>query len=318
MKDSLFQDTPSFAELGALLKEQREAQGWSLQEVSAQTRLDLQVLEHLELGQLDVPPGPVFLRGFLRTYLQFLQIEASQLTRFQELLTNQATSPASKPEPATEKNQTSREAKPGSRTWISALILLTAGLLIWSLAPWQTPEAPREPVRSEATNLDPPVELTSPSPPVPPPATPKVPAPVAKTVTKPPPPPLPEVPVAPATNVATPAPIPPTPVAEEPDQPTEAEVIEEVEELPPAAPTYLTLQLQAEAAVWVVVQADENAPELLQLETGEVRSWETAQQYYVVSLGDARRVQIRLNDRVLSPPNEQQLQLDWQLGPQEN
>lgn len=95
-------------------------------------------------------------------------------------------------------------------------------------------------------------------------------------------------------------------------------MIEEVEELPPAAPTYLTLQLQAEAAVWVVVQADENAPELLQLETGEVRSWETAQQYYVVSLGDARRVQIRLNDRVLSPPNEQQLQLDWQLGPQEN
>jgi len=73
-------------QLGQLLRNHRISQEWSLEDVSSQTRLDVLVLRHLEEGNLEAPPGKVFMRGFLRIYLQFLQIPPSELELFKEVV----------------------------------------------------------------------------------------------------------------------------------------------------------------------------------------------------------------------------------------
>ena len=73
-------------QLGQLLRNHRISQEWSLEDVSSQMRLDVLVLRHLEEGNLEAPPGRVFMRGFLRTYIQFLQIPPSELELFKEFV----------------------------------------------------------------------------------------------------------------------------------------------------------------------------------------------------------------------------------------
>ena len=73
-------------QLGQLLRNHRISQEWSLEDVSSQTRLDVLVLRHLEEGNLEAPPGKVFMRGFLRIYInsdvtiRLLAIRRSRLT----------------------------------------------------------------------------------------------------------------------------------------------------------------------------------------------------------------------------------------------
>jgi len=62
-------------ELGTWLREAREAQGLSLDEVEAQTRIRRAFLEALEEGNYHVLPGEVYVRGFLRNYAMHLGLD---------------------------------------------------------------------------------------------------------------------------------------------------------------------------------------------------------------------------------------------------
>jgi len=61
--------------LGALLKDEREKKGLSLDEVAKITRLRKHFLEALENEDWDILPAPVFMKGFIKSYAQTLGLD---------------------------------------------------------------------------------------------------------------------------------------------------------------------------------------------------------------------------------------------------
>jgi cytoskeletal protein RodZ len=66
-------------ELGTILRETREARGLDLEQVSKITRIRPRFLEALEEERYDVLPTPVHVRGFLRNYALFLNLDPEPL-----------------------------------------------------------------------------------------------------------------------------------------------------------------------------------------------------------------------------------------------
>jgi cytoskeletal protein RodZ len=62
-------------EIGAMLKEEREAKGVSLEDVQRRSRISIRYLEALEEGNFDAIPGEVYVRGFLKRYAESLGID---------------------------------------------------------------------------------------------------------------------------------------------------------------------------------------------------------------------------------------------------
>lgn len=66
-------------EVGRTLREAREARGLSLREVQMELKIRQRYLEALETENLDLLPGRVYARGFLRSYARFLGLDAEPL-----------------------------------------------------------------------------------------------------------------------------------------------------------------------------------------------------------------------------------------------
>lgn len=66
-----------YAAPGAQLRQAREQRGLSLDEVSTKTRVQRRYLQALEEGTVDKLPEPVYARGFLKRYADFLGLDSS-------------------------------------------------------------------------------------------------------------------------------------------------------------------------------------------------------------------------------------------------
>ena len=66
-------------ELGELLRNTREKKGLSLAQVEEATRIRRAFLEALEEGNHDLLPPPVYVKGFLKSYAQFLGLDPQQV-----------------------------------------------------------------------------------------------------------------------------------------------------------------------------------------------------------------------------------------------
>lgn len=64
-------------ELGKALAQARSARGLTLQDVERDTRMSARYLQALEEGRPDLLPAPVYARAFIRTYAQYLGLNAS-------------------------------------------------------------------------------------------------------------------------------------------------------------------------------------------------------------------------------------------------
>ncbi len=72
-------------ELGIILREAREAKGFTLAEVQEEIRIGTKFLEALETGQFQQLPTPVHARGYLRNYARFLSLDPQPLLERLEL-----------------------------------------------------------------------------------------------------------------------------------------------------------------------------------------------------------------------------------------
>jgi cytoskeleton protein RodZ len=119
---------PDGAELGALLRECREAKGSSLDDLARATRVPPRFIVALEEGRLRDLPAPVFVRGFLRSYCVAVAEPPDRALALYEAWVRANERPAPKL-PATV-----LKAVPGSRSWLAwrslAPHLLVAGILI--------------------------------------------------------------------------------------------------------------------------------------------------------------------------------------------
>lgn len=66
-------------ELGSILRDAREMKGLTLAEVQEQIRINSQYLDALEEGNYHVLPTQVHVRGFLRNYARFLELDPDPL-----------------------------------------------------------------------------------------------------------------------------------------------------------------------------------------------------------------------------------------------
>lgn len=66
-------------EIGSILREAREARGFTIEEAQDATRINGKYLRALEDGAYDRLPTPVHVRGFLKNYARFLSLDAEPL-----------------------------------------------------------------------------------------------------------------------------------------------------------------------------------------------------------------------------------------------
>jgi len=74
---------------GEYLRRERELREISLEEISQKTRIQKRFLQALEQDRLNLLPGLVFTKGFIRAYAEYLGLDVNQaLLRFEEFLKN--------------------------------------------------------------------------------------------------------------------------------------------------------------------------------------------------------------------------------------
>lgn len=118
-------------ELGKELTEARAARGLTLHDVERDTRISSKYIKALEAGELELLPAPVYARAFLRTYAQYLGLDAQKMV--QQL-------PGARPEPALpalpdvgRDATTSRLSASWTLAGVAVVALFAAGLLLfWS------------------------------------------------------------------------------------------------------------------------------------------------------------------------------------------
>ncbi|HZD10017.1 MAG TPA: RodZ domain-containing protein [Candidatus Binatia bacterium] len=66
-------------ELGSILRDAREMKGLTLEEAQKSTRINARFLEAMEQGEYYLLPTPVHVRGFLRNYARFLDLDPDPL-----------------------------------------------------------------------------------------------------------------------------------------------------------------------------------------------------------------------------------------------
>ena len=75
-------------ELGNILREAREAKGLTLSEVQDKTRISTKFLTAMENGQYNLLPTPIHVRGYLRNYARFLDLDPVPLLERYEVSKN--------------------------------------------------------------------------------------------------------------------------------------------------------------------------------------------------------------------------------------
>ena len=303
-------------QLGQLLRNHRISQEWSLEDVSSQMRLDVLVLRHLEEGNLEAPPGRVFMRGFLRTYIQFLQIPPSELELFKEFV-EQKIAPEEKITPVQLDSLESKTKGINLRKWISGLGLCAALFLIWQMNSWDSVE---DIEISTGTNVSEKENSIS----------------IDQNAQN-------DSPQTGALLSATSEDITESKIDEnfsdqerrsgsetsqnEMTEPKMEQGVETEESKPTILPESLEddqtitenlsifpiLELRAEESVWIAVQSDNEQPSLHYLKAGEFLSWETAKEFYTLSIGNTEVVQVRLDEKQYSLPDNQGLLMDWKI-----
>jgi cytoskeleton protein RodZ len=128
---------------GELLRDERLRRGWSIAQVSEQTRISHRYLEAIEADHLEDLPGEFFHRAFLRQYAKALQLDPATTAQVLD-----AAGPQQAPDPvpalnaAYENAQTGADLRPKLPTGLLIVLLLGAiiggsGMYAW----WQHVQA---------------------------------------------------------------------------------------------------------------------------------------------------------------------------------
>lgn len=75
------EETTRTPEIGAALARRRQEKGLSLRDVEQATKIRTRYLEGLEQEDYDMLPDQVYVRGFLKTYANFLGLDGERLSR---------------------------------------------------------------------------------------------------------------------------------------------------------------------------------------------------------------------------------------------
>lgn len=132
---------------GETLRRERELRGIDLREVAEATKISVRFLQALENGRLDILPGGIFPRAFVRQYAAYLGLDPERTVA--EFMYSQ-TGTASEPMPAVPGVAPVRRTRPlPVGLALAALALLLLGLVAWRQMRASASTAP--PVAAAAT-----------------------------------------------------------------------------------------------------------------------------------------------------------------------
>jgi cytoskeleton protein RodZ len=270
--------------LGELLRQTREARGWTVAQVEAATRISRRHIEALESTNLSSLPAPVFTRGLVRSYAKHLglsQVEAEELLLKEEA--RQET--VGVMPPVATRPRLSGEPSSLLRLAVVVLLLGIAAGVAYSVLPrYQTLLAASGDLVGSAAAASPsPATAASPTP-----------APASPT-------PAP-------TATARPTVVP---TATPPPSPTMA---------PPAAATAtaaagirgVTVEARATGRVWAQAEADGQVVFSGILQNSEKKTWK-ADRRILLHVGNAGLVEVTYNGQVLGHigPDGEVVKREW-------
>lgn len=124
------------AELGSKLRQAREQKGYSIGEVTERLKLSAHQIEGLESGNYEGLPELVFVRGFLRTYGRFLDLEDKEVAVFLDRIAPQNRNNLYAVERGGSQtlNYQQTEVKKSFPTWILGVltaVVVGGGIYIW-------------------------------------------------------------------------------------------------------------------------------------------------------------------------------------------
>ncbi len=284
--------------LGGYLKEAREEQGLTYEQLTAKTRIPEKHLEALEEEDYQRLPAKVFTKGFVRSYARALALDEEEAVR-RFLETSSAYYASTEQEEhyaQIPREDISRSSLNLNWKIIAGGCLLIGGLIFF-LVPGQQeePKEAPEPLTSSSEVITPEQEsrVDTPVAQQPDPGEPSSESSISEKppesiVHTPPPKPLPEK----VSEKPKPVPSSPPPVVETPPSPIEK---------PPVAPAVTqTLEIEATQLTWVVVQSDEDDPNEALLQPGQRMTWEAKEQF-LLTLGNAAGVVVKLNGEAKGP-----------------
>jgi len=133
---------PSF---GEYLKRERELREISLREISDDTKVSFRYLEALEEDNASRLPAPVFIKGFIRSYAQYIGLDPDEaLLRYQEY---QKCLESTGSRSSAGQDQASVAGPPKDRSlwiWVILILLFLGGVLYYGVRLWSHPKAPPE------------------------------------------------------------------------------------------------------------------------------------------------------------------------------
>lgn len=101
---------------GELLKSERLTQGLSVQHVAASLKLSTKIINAIEAGDRSQLPAKTFVRGFVRSYAEFLKLNPEVVLRqFQEEMGSTSPLPKVPPPPPSNAGETFKATKPSPR-----------------------------------------------------------------------------------------------------------------------------------------------------------------------------------------------------------
>ena len=281
------QEDESLQLLCQKIREARIANKLSLESVSGHLHISVRILEAIEEGKPGNGPSPVFFRGLVRNYCQFLDLDKTEIVeKIDNLLKVE--------DPDNELNTKSlrpvfesKESHP-TRNAFTILVVLLGGYLFYSIYFVQEPFFFGE---DNATNPEQTiVEVEA--------VTEQEQTVVAKiqetVLVVDSPPEEPEN----SAEVST--------VEQKPTETTEN--IESKIVQTPAEP--LTLEVEASEGTWVSISVDGKEIEDYRIEADEIQQWE-AKDNYLLIIGNTQVVRVLLNGREIETNRTNQLLTDW-------
>lgn len=124
------------AELGLKLRQAREQKGYSIGEVAERLKLSARQIEGLESGNYEGMPELVFVRGFLRTYGRFLDLDDNEVAAFLDRIMpqNRNNMYAVDRSGSQALNYRQTEVKKSFPTWILGVltaVVIGGGIYVW-------------------------------------------------------------------------------------------------------------------------------------------------------------------------------------------
>ena len=150
MNEPILQSAPTEG-FGAVLKRAREAQGISLGDMAARSRLSVQQLRAIEEERMNELPEPVYVRAFIRGIAQVLDVDYEPLIAdYAQRFGSAEVGVLPDHDPTTEIVVHSRQRRIGLNLGLVALVLVALGAGVWAYLN-DEPNQPVPPVDTVST-----------------------------------------------------------------------------------------------------------------------------------------------------------------------